>query len=51
MPIEINELHIKINVDSEKGKPDKNNKSQNKQDVVATCVEQVMELLALKKER
>ncbi len=52
MPIEIKELHIKINVDSDKGKAEDNkNLGKKKQDIVAACVEQVMDLLASKSER
>lgn len=49
MPIEIKELHIKINVD-DSGKATKG-KSAGTDEVVAICVEQVMELLKLQKER
>ncbi|MDN3689959.1 DUF5908 family protein [Cyclobacterium jeungdonense] len=49
MPIEIKELHIKINVD-DSGKTTKG-KSTGKDELVAICVEQVMELLKLQKER
>ncbi|WP_202928018.1 DUF5908 family protein [Cyclobacterium salsum] len=49
MPIEIKELHIKINVD-DSGKTTKG-KRTGTDEVVAICVEQVMELLKLQKER
>jgi len=52
MPIEIKELHIKINVDD---KPASNNAEQvkkgEKDQLVATCVEQVMEILSKNQER
>ncbi|MBD8489278.1 hypothetical protein IFO69_11025 [Echinicola sp. CAU 1574] len=53
MPIEIKELHIKINVDSEKGKPEgaKGDQGKGKQDVVSNCIEQVMNIIAAEKER
>jgi hypothetical protein len=52
MPIEIKELHIKINVD-EGSKPSggaKASKSKG-EDPVAECVEQVMKIMERKKER
>ncbi|SEI84885.1 hypothetical protein SAMN05192553_101526 [Cyclobacterium xiamenense] len=49
MPIEIKELHIKIHVD-EPGKKN-SGKGAGKEELVALCVEQVMELLKLQKER
>ncbi len=52
MPIEIKELHIKINVDD---KPQVVNSKVMKQDekdrIIAACVEQIMEILAKKHER
>ncbi len=52
MPIEIKELHIKINVDSDKsaGNTDEGSK-QDKDSIVRSCVEQVMHLIAMQKER
>ena len=51
MPIEIKELHIKINVnESTKSTPSSNQKS-NDTDVVADCVEQVMQIIERQKER
>ncbi len=52
MPIEIKELHIKINVneDSKSGaKPASS--SHIEKDAVAECVEQVMKIIERKKER
>ncbi|WP_375582474.1 DUF5908 family protein [Cyclobacterium xiamenense] len=49
MPIEIKELHIKIHVDEPAKKS--SGKGSAKEEVVALCVEQVMELLKLQKER
>jgi hypothetical protein len=49
MPINIKELHIKIHVE-EAGKA-KPSAAVDKEKVVAQCVEQVMEILRLQKER
>ncbi|GAA3757108.1 DUF5908 family protein [Flavobacterium ginsengiterrae] len=54
MPIEIKELHIKINVseNSNSGaKPASSSSSNNEKDNVAECVEQVMKIIERKKER
>ncbi|NQY05981.1 MAG: hypothetical protein HRT68_07290 [Flavobacteriaceae bacterium] len=55
MPIEIKELYIKINVDESKTSSGKSTKetgsSDDKSDIVAVCVEEVMELLKQQKER
>ncbi|MGC9354042.1 MAG: DUF5908 family protein [Mariniphaga sp.] len=52
MPIEIKELHIKINVEDKPpaGSPGKT-KQQEKDQIIAACVEQVMEILSKKEER
>jgi len=51
MPIEIKELHIKINV-NEGSKPASPAAPKSKgEDVVAECVEQVMKIMERKKER
>lgn len=51
MPIEIKELHIKINV-TEGGKSAPAPATKGKEhDVVAECVEQVMQIIERKKER
>jgi len=51
MPIEIKELHIKINVnEGSKSSPEKAPKGKDK-DLVAECVEQVMQVIERKKER
>ncbi|WP_167470951.1 DUF5908 family protein [Flavobacterium cupreum] len=52
MPIEIKELHIRINVD-EGSKPNAQAKASksNGDDPVAECVEQVMKIIERKKER
>lgn len=51
MPIEIKELHIKINVnESPKSTPASNQKS-NDTDVVAECIEQVIQIIERQKER
>jgi hypothetical protein len=49
MPIEIKELHIKINVAS-KSSPDTASNGKDK-DIVAECVEQVMQVIERQKER
>jgi hypothetical protein len=55
MPIEIKELHIKINVDEGQegaGRSGSSNVDQNKTDkIIAACVEQVMEILSKNEER
>lgn len=62
MPIEIKELHIRINVtppDSQGGSGDSTPSSgragrisgNQKQEIIAECVEQVMKILENKKER
>lgn len=52
MPIEIKELHIKINVDNDANKSQRQNKPQsNKETIVAECVEQVMQIITTIKER
>jgi hypothetical protein len=52
MPIEIKELHIKINVE-ENGQSNKREGSlkEEKDKIIAACVEQVMEILSKKEER
>ncbi|WP_195760068.1 DUF5908 family protein [Flavobacterium sp. LC2016-23] len=52
MPIEIKELHIRINVEegSKQNPPSKASKSKG-EDPVAECVEQVMKIIERKKER
>ena len=52
MPIEIKELHIKINVDesSESSNPETSERN-DKDKIIEACVEQVMEILANKEER
>ncbi|MDQ8012991.1 MAG: DUF5908 family protein [Flavobacterium nitrogenifigens] len=55
MPIEIKELHIKINVNespSSGAKPaSSSSSSSTEKDSVAECVEQVMKIIERKKER
>lgn len=52
MPIEIKELHIKINVnEGSKQTASKNAPKSKDQDAVAECVEQVMKIIERKKER
>jgi hypothetical protein len=52
MPIEIKELHIKINVDDKQQNGDSGKIKQKDRDrLVAECVEQVMEILSKKEER
>ena len=49
MPIEINELHIKINVEDSKKEPSagkmKPQKEGNQDDMISECVEEVMRLI------
>ncbi|HNW50970.1 MAG TPA: DUF5908 family protein [Prolixibacteraceae bacterium] len=52
MPIEIKELHIKINVEERPGTTGSlNPEKEQKQEIIAACVEQVMEILSKKEER
>jgi hypothetical protein len=52
MPIEIKELHIKINVEDKPGASSPaTTKKDEKQEIIASCVEQVMEILSKNKER
>lgn len=52
MPIEIKELHIKINVDEQpQGLVANDNQNFDKEEIIETCVEQVMEILSQKEER
>jgi hypothetical protein len=52
MPIEIKELHIKINVEDKSGTSGAADPQKDeKQEIIAACVEQVMEILSKTKER
>jgi hypothetical protein len=53
MPIEIKELHIKINVNStEKSNDPQNEKLEGKMDdLIKTCIEEVFNIESRKKER
>lgn len=52
MPILIKELHVKINVDNDTDTKQSPNKNQNnKEQIVAECVEQVMQIMSNLKER
>ena len=52
MPIEIKELHVKINVDEDqRQRPDQNQEIDKKDALVAECVEQVMQIISNLKER
>ena len=52
MPIEISELHVRINVDESARDNAPRGISQREKDrIVAVCVEKVMEILAKKAER
>jgi hypothetical protein len=53
MPIEIKELHIKINVsgDSDRPRNGGNEQENSKEKIIESCVEQVMEILSKKEER
>ncbi|MFV0591119.1 MAG: DUF5908 family protein [Draconibacterium sp.] len=52
MPIEIKELHIRINVSDEAGQATASAAPVNsKEEIIEACVEQVMEILDRKEER
>ena len=52
MPVEIKELHIRINVDESSGNTTTEAGPVTDRDkIIEACVEQVMELLAKKEER
>lgn len=52
MPIEIKELHIKINVDESSTRSTNDTPKKKEIDrIVETCVEQVMEIISKKQER
>lgn len=52
MPIEIKELHIKINVDEQGSRQTSGaNQTDKKEEIIEACVEQVMEILSQKEER
>lgn len=53
MPIEIKELHIKINVAEDTGQhgADASEAGDSKDEIIEACVEQVMEILARREER
>ncbi len=52
MPIEIKELHIKINVEDKPASGEtKKVRKDEKDQIIATCVEQVMEILSKNQER
>lgn len=52
MPIEIKELHIKINVSEDAKQAEKDSGTgDSKEKIIEACVEQVMEILARREER
>ena len=51
MPIEIKELVIKTSVNDQKGEASSPDSRGGKSNIVAECVEQVMEILKEKEER
>lgn len=52
MPIEIKELHIRINVSNDAGQPAASAAPANsKEEIIEACVEQIMEILDRKEER
>jgi hypothetical protein len=52
MPIEIKELNIKINVeDKPQSSDNKKDKKDEREIIIAACVEQVLEILAKNQER
>lgn len=52
MPIEIKELYVRINVDdSQPSSRPENNRKKERANIIAACVEQVMEIMSKKAER
>jgi hypothetical protein len=52
MPIEIKELHIKINVDEGRDQTTSEPLNSNEKDkIIEACVEQVLEIISRKEER
>ena len=52
MPIEIKELHIKINVDENPQSSNVERADKNEKDkIIEACVEQIMEIISRNKER
>lgn len=51
MPIEIKELNIKINVDNGNTQQQSSTGESDKEEIIETCVEQVLEILSKKEER
>ena len=52
MPIEIKELHIKINVDESPESSNSETTNRNEKDkIIEACVEQVLEIISKNKER
>lgn len=52
MPIEIKELHIKINVNENPEPDEREGGTQDRNvEIIEACVEQVMEILSKKEER
>lgn len=51
MPIEIKELHIKINVNEGSNSSPKKDPQSKDKDLIAECVEQIMQIIERQKER
>lgn len=53
MPVEINELHIKIQVSEESPEGDRSRslKVKDKEEIIRSCVEAVLEILEFRKKR
>ena len=51
MPIEVKELHIRINVDEQQSRTSRGQEGLDRQQLIATCVERVMDIIADKTER
>ncbi len=58
MPVEIKELHIRVTVNATEGSPSnqqtvssENKSDLDRQNIIAECVEQVLEVLRIKSER
>jgi len=52
MPIEIRELHIKVNVNTDtKARNENASEKESKEAIIAECVEQVLDIIKESKER
>jgi hypothetical protein len=55
MPVDIKEIHVKVTIDQSRDTENQSGNAadikENKDAIIAECVEQVMEILNMKKER